>query len=227
MNDSSIKILSTKKLMSNQRQFLLNAGFSLVEADFISIDFIKTDLKVTNDFLLFTSQNAVNSLLSNENFEDLKEKKCFCVGKKTKVLLDQNGFQVLQAFDYVEELTPFLITNYSQNSFTFFSGNLRQDTLPVALQKEGVIFEEKQVYTTSLTPKKINSQVDGILFFSPSAVQSYLIENNLSNEICFCIGTTTAKEVEKTTKKAVIANQPTVENVIIQSINYFKNENSK
>ena len=227
MNDSSIKILSTKKLMSNQRQFLLNAGFSLVEADFISIDFIKTDLKVTNDFLLFTSQNAVNSLLSNENFEDLKEKKCFCVGKKTKVLLDQNGFQVLQAFDYVEELTPFLITNYSQNSFTFFSGNLRQDTLPVALQKEGIIFEEKQVYTTSLTPKKINSQVDGILFFSPSAVQSYLIENNLSNEICFCIGTTTAKEVEKTTKKAVIANQPTVENVIIQSINYFKNENSK
>ena len=227
MNDSSIKILSTKKLMSNQRQFLLNAGFSLVEADFISIDFIKTDLKVTNDFLLFTSQNAVNSLLSNENFEDLKEKKCFCVGKKTKVLLDQNGFQVLQAFDYVEELTPFLITNYSQNSFTFFSGNLRQDTLPVALQKEGVIFEEKQVYTTSLTPKKINSQVDGILFFSPSAVQSYLIENNLSNEICFCIGTTTAKEVEKTTKNIVIANQPTVENVIIQSINYFKNENSK
>lgn len=227
MNDSSIKILSTKKLMSNQRQFLLNAGFSLVEADFISIDFIKTDLKVTNDFLLFTSQNAVNSVLSNENFENLKEKKCFCVGKKTKVLLEQNGFQVLQAFDYVEELTPFLITNYSQNSFTFFSGNLRQDTLPVALQKEGIIFEEKQVYTTSLTPKKINSQVDGILFFSPSAVQSYLIENNLSNEICFCIGTTTAKEVEKTTKKVVIANQPTVENVIIQSINYFKNENSK
>jgi len=227
MNDSSIKILSTKKLMSNQRQFLLNAGFSLVEADFISIDFIKTDLKVTNDFLLFTSQNAVNSLLSNENFEDLKEKKCFCVGKKTKVLLEQNGFQVLQAFDYVEELTPFLITNYSQNSFTFFSGNLRQDTLPVALQKEGIIFEEKQVYTTSLTPKKINSQVYGILFFSPSAVQSYLIENNLSNEICFCIGTTTAKEVEKTTKNVVIANQPSVENVIIQSINYFKNENSK
>lgn len=227
MNDSSIKILSTKKLMSNQRQFLLNAGFSLVEADFISIDFIKTDLKVTNDFLLFTSQNAVYSVLSNENFEDLKEKKCFCVGKKTKVLLEQNGFQVLQAFDYVEELTPFLITNYSQNSFTFFSGNLRQDTLPVALQKEGIIFEEKQVYTTSLTPKKINSQVDGILFFSPSAVQSYLIENNLSNEICFCIGTTTAKEVEKTTKNVVIANQPTIENVIIQSINYFKNENSK
>ena len=224
---NKIRILSTKKLLPNQKQFLLNANFCLVEADFIKIDFQKNEIESKYDYLIFTSQNAVNSILSNENFEYLKEKKCFCVGKKTKVLLEQNGFQVLQAFDYVEGLTPFLIINYSQNTFTFFSGNLRQDTLPVALQKEGIIFEEKQVYTTSLTPKKINSQADGILFFSPSAVQSYLIENTISNEICFCIGKTTAKEVKKTTKNVVIANQPTVENVIIQSINYFKNEKSK
>ena len=223
---NKIRILSTKKLLPNQKQFLLNANFCLVEADFIKIDFQKNEIESKYDYLIFTSQNAVNSILSNENFEYLKEKKCFCVGKKTKVLLEQNGFQVLQAFDYVEGLTPFLIINYSQNTFTFFSGNLRQDTLPVALQKEGIIFEEKQVYTTSLTPKKINSQPDGILFFSPSAVQSYLIENTISNEICFCIGKTTAKEVKKTTKNVVIANQPTVENVIIQSINYFKKENS-
>jgi len=226
MNNQLIKILSTKKLMSNQRQFLLNAGFSLVEADFISIDFIKIDLKVTNDFLIFTSQNAVTSVLTNENWQELKSKKVFCVGKKTKALLEQNGFQVLQAFDYVEELTIFLITSYSQKSFTFFSGNLRQDTLPLAFQKAKVNFEEEQVYTTSLTPIKMTGNVDGILFFSPSAVKSFLKENTLSNEICFCIGTTTAREVEKTTQNIVIANQPTVENVIIQTINYFKKENN-
>ena len=224
---NKIRILSTKKLLPNQKQFLLNANFCLVEADFIKIDFQKNKIESKYDYLIFTSQNAVNSVLSNESFEDLKEKKCFCVGKKTKVLLEQNGFQVLQAFDYVEELTPFLITNYSHSKFTFFSGNLRQDTLPISFQKAAIIFEEKQVYNTSLTPKKINSDVDGILFFSPSAVRSYLIENTFSNEICFCIGTTTAKEVEKTAKNIVIANQTTVENVIIQSINYFKNENSK
>lgn len=227
MNNQLIKILSTKKLLSNQRQFLLNADFSLIEADFIKIEYLKTDIKASYDFLIFTSQNSVTSVLTNKNWQELKSKKVFCVGKKTKALLEQNRFQVLQAFDYVEELTIFLITNYSQKSFTFFSGNLRQDTLPLAFQKAKVNFEEKQVYTTSLTPIKMTGKVDGILFFSPSAVKSFLKENTLSNEVCFCIGTTTAREVEKTTQNIVIANQPTVENVIIQTINYFKKEKNK
>lgn len=221
MNRQPIKILSTKKLLSNQRQFLLNANFSLVEADFIKIEFLKTNVSAANDFLIFTSQNAVNSVLTNENWQELKNKKVFCVGKKTKALLEQKGFQVLTSFDYVEELTNFLITKHGQNTFTFFSGNLRQDTLPLAFRKAKVIFEEKQVYTTSLTPLELTGNVDGILFFSPSAVQSFLKENTLTKEVCFCIGTTTAKEVEKTSKNSVLANQPTVENVIIKCINYF------
>ena len=226
MNDKSIKILSTKKLLSNQRQFLLNADFGLIEADFIKIDFCKVDINTSHESLLFTSQNAVSSILTNENWKKLREKKCFCVGKKTKTILEQNGFEVVESFDYVEELASFLIDKYSSNTYTFFSGNLRQDTLPVALQQANIIFEEKQVYRTDLTPVKVESRVDGILFFSPSGVISYLKENTITNQICFCIGTTTAKEVEKTTNNVVIANQPTVENTIIQCINYFNQKNT-
>jgi uroporphyrinogen-III synthase len=113
------------------------------------------------------------------------------------------------------------LKNHSDKKYTFFSGNLRRDTIPEAFKINEVIFEEVEVYQTLLTPHKINSPVDGILFFSPSAVQSYVKENIISNEVCFCIGTTTANEIEKTTNKFVIANQPTVENVIIQTINYF------
>lgn len=226
MNVSPIKILSTKKLLPNQRQFLLNAEFSLVEADFIKIDFIRITSIKNHDCLVFTSQNAVNSILTNENWQDLKSKICFCVGTKTRALLEQNGFKVQESFDYIEELAPFLTANYSHKTFIFFTGNLRQDTLPKAFQELNVIFEEKQVYTTSLVQKKINSIVDGILFYSPSGVKSYLKENKITNEVCFCIGTTTATEVEKTTKNIVIANQPSVENVIIQCINYFKGTNN-
>ena len=82
------------------------------------------------------------------------------------------------------------------------------------------------MYRTDLTPVKIESKVDGILFFSPSGVKSYLKENTITNQVCFCIGTTTAKELEKTTKNVVIANQPTVENTIIQCINYFNQKNT-
>lgn len=223
---NKIRILSTKKLLLNQKQFLLNANFCLLEADFIKIDFQKNKIESKYDYLIFTSQNALNNILTNENWKKLKEKKCFCVGKKTKTILEQNGFDVVESFDYAEELASFLIDKYSSNTYTFFSGNLRQDTLPVALQQANIIFEEKQVYRTDLTPVKIESKVDGILFFSPSGVKSYLKENTITNQVCFCIGTTTAKELEKTTKNVVIANQPTVENTIIQCINYFNQKNT-
>jgi uroporphyrinogen-III synthase len=223
---NKIRILSTKKLLLNQKQFLLNANFCLLEADFIKIDFQKNKIESKYDYLIFTSQNALNNILTNENWKKLKEKKCFCVGKKTKTILEQNGFDVVESFDYAEELASFLIDKYSSNTYTFFSGNLRQDTLPVALQQANIIFEEKQVYRTDLTPVKVESRVDGILFFSPSGVKSYLKENTITNQVCFCIGTTTAKELEKTTKNVVIANQPTVENTIIQCINYFNQKNT-
>lgn len=223
--EKSIRIVSTKKLQSNQKQFLLNAGFRLIEADFIQIDFQSFYLNSTFDNLIFTSQNAVLSVLKNENSVILKDKICFCVGKKTKQLLEENGFKVEISFDYADELVDYFLESHFDKKFTFFSGNLRRDTIPTAFQKNNIIFEEIEVYKTVLTPHKIDSQIDGILFFSPSAVQSYLKENTISNEICFCIGTTTANEFENTTNKIVIANQPTIENVIIQTINYFNKSN--
>lgn len=217
--EKSIRIVSTKKLKSNQKQFLLNAGFRLVEADFIQIISHKINKASNYNFLIFTSQNAVLSVLENENHPILKNKISFCVGIKTRQLLEENGFQVEQSFDYAEELVDYLLKQHSDKKFTFFSGNLRRDTIPNAFQKNNIIFEEIEVYQTVLTPHKMDNQVDGILFFSPSAVQSYVMENAITNEICFCIGTTTAAEL--TTNNKVIANQPTVENVIIQCINYF------
>jgi uroporphyrinogen-III synthase len=221
--EKAIRILSTKKLQPNQKQFLLNADFRLIEADFIQIEFQPFQLNSSFDYLIFTSQNAVLSVLKNENNSFLKDKFCFCVGIKTKHLLEENGFKVEKAVEYAEDLVVFLVENHFDKEFTFFSGNLRKDTIPTTFQKHNIIFQEIEVYTTVLTPHKIGYKPDGILFFSPSAVQSYLKENNISSEVCFCIGTTTAAEIKKDIKNIVIANQPTVENVIIQCINYFKN----
>jgi uroporphyrinogen-III synthase len=57
-----IRILSTKKLLPSQKQFLLNAGFSVIEADFIGIRYKVPELKEVNDNLIFTSTNAVKSV---------------------------------------------------------------------------------------------------------------------------------------------------------------------
>ena len=61
----NISILSTKKLKSNQKELLLNADFSVDEADFIKIKSIPFQIKNKPDLLLFTSQNGIKSVLEN------------------------------------------------------------------------------------------------------------------------------------------------------------------
>lgn len=223
---NQIRILSTKKLLSNQKQFLLNANFNLIEADFIKTENKPFELKTINDNLIFTSQNAVHSLLENPNSEKLipklREKNVFCVGLKTKALLEENGFNVIAYTGYAADLAEIIALIYSKESFTFFSGNLRRDTLPNFLKEANIPFNEIEVYKTHLTPQKISPPLDGILFFSPSAVESYLKDNKIKKEICFCIGNTTAEALEKATSNIIVANQPTVENTIIQCINEYK-----
>jgi uroporphyrinogen-III synthase len=220
-----IRILSTKKLLVNQKQFLLNANISLVEADFISIEQKKITIETVNENLIFTSQNAVLSLIENlktaATLELLKKKNVFCVGMKTKSLLEENGFNVIAYTGYAADLAEIITLIYGKEKFTFFSGNLRRDTLPEALSEAKVVFNEIQVYETNLTPQKVSGTFDGILFYSPSGIESYLKNNKIKSEMCFCIGTTTADALEIITNNVVIANQPTVENVIIQCINFF------
>ncbi len=219
---NSISILSTKILLSNQKEALLDAGFSVNEANFIKIENSDFDLKGINDNLIFTSQNAAQSVLLHPNCSALKTKKVFCVGIKTKSLLEENGFNVDVYVDYASDLAEIITLIYSNESYTFFSGNLRKETLPKALKAANVKYNEIQVYETTLAPQKIKTAVDGILFFSPSAVESFLKDNKIKNEICFCIGNTTAEALEKTTKNIIVADQPSVEDVIEDVIEEFK-----
>lgn len=219
--ENPIRIYSTKKLLPNQRQYLLNAGFVVAEADFITVSAKPFVYKNTNDYLIFTSQNAVESVLKNKKLDQIKAVKAFCVGEKTKQLLEQNGFEVVTSSDYAAELASILCNQYAKNSFTFFSGNLRRDILPDAMQLAQIKYDEIGVYETLLTPHKNDTYTDGILFFSPSAVESYLKKNKITHETCFCIGKATAEIAEHVTENILIANQPTIENVIIQTINYY------
>lgn len=218
----SIQILSTKILSPVQKQELTKAGIEVIEADFIKTENKPFELKNLNESLIFTSQNAVRSVLSNPKSEDLKSKNVYCVGLKTKILLSENGFNVVAYTGYAADLAEIITLIYRSESYTFFSGNLRRDTLPTALKEAEIKLNEIQVYETSLQPQKIKTAVDAILFYSPSGVESYLKENTIKKEICFCIGETTAEALHKITKNIIIADQPTVEDVIEDVINEYK-----
>ena len=215
-------ILSTKTLSTIQKEALVNADFNVIEADFIKTEHRNFDLKNIKDNLIFTSQNAVHSILQHPKCAELKTKPVFCVGLKTKILLSENGFNVDVYTGYASDLAEIITLIHPNDSFTFFSGNLRRETLPEALKNANVSFNEIQVYETTLTPHKIKDSVEAILFFSPSGVASYLKENTIKKETCFCIGETTAEALQKITKNVIIAKNPTIEDVIEECINEYQ-----
>lgn len=217
-----INILSTKKLLPNQKQLLVDTVFSVIDDDFIETKTKNYELSKVNDNLIFTSQNSVQSILHHPKHKDLQSKNVFCVGLKTKKLLEDNGFNVVAYTGYASDLAEIITLIYSSESFTFFSGNLRRDVLPTILKENEITFNEIEVYETKLTPKKTTAKFDGILFFSPSAVESYLKLNTIKDEICFCIGETTASSLEnKKIKNIEIAEKPTIEYVIDEVIEYY------
>ena len=219
---AAVRVLSTKKLQPNQKQYLLNAGLSVVEADFIGIAYKPFQVNTITQNVIFTSQNAFKSFLLNDAIEVFKDSNIFCVGSKTKQLIESNGYKVFASAEYAENLARIIIAGHFAENFTFFSGSMRTDTLPDALAKANVNYFEVEVYETVLTSNKISAQLDGILFYSPSGIESYLKENTITNQTCFCIGTTTAAALSGVTHSIVLANKPSIENVIVQCINYYK-----
>ena len=79
-----IHLLSTKRLELHQKELLLNAGFGLVEKDFISIVPLEFRVSEIPENLIFTSKNAVRAVLKHSKLKELQGKKVFAVGKKIK-----------------------------------------------------------------------------------------------------------------------------------------------
>jgi len=219
-------ILSTKELNKKQLDLFDQKKFALIHVNFIKIKWLKFVANTINECLIFTSKNAVKSVLKNKNIGNLKDKDCFCVGEKTKKLLETNGFHVIRHEKDANTLAETICEKYFQKTFTFFSGSLRKEILPKKLLDNKIRLEEITTYKTILQPKRIVLETAAILFFSPSAVESFLEKNTIQNQICFCIGNTTAQSLEKNstyidTDKIIIANKPTVESVIEEVLNYY------
>ena len=215
------RILSTKKLSKALKNKLSDAKIELVEKNFIQTKSIDFEIPQLNDYLIFTSKEAAKSVLKSD-VKNVLSKSCLCVGNKTRSFLEKKGFIVLESADYAEELIQIIESKYKTNSFTFFCGNIRRNTIPAFFQQNKIAYNKIVVYETKLKPHQIKETFDGVLFYSPSGVNSFLEKNTLENKTCFCIGTTTAKALENKTKNIVITSQPTVEHVIDEVIKYYK-----
>ena len=121
------------------------------------------------------------------------------------------------------QLAEKIIENSFIKNVVFFCGDQRRNELPDRLKSQGIEVEELIVYKTIETPAILSKQYDGILFFSPSAVQSFLSKNSIAPQTqVFAIGTTTANAVKPFTRQPVIISpNPAKENLVHLAIMHF------
>ena len=136
-------ILSTKKLSTIQKDRLLQEGLCLVDYDAIAITFLDFEAPKVIDNAIFTSQQAVRSFLKKSQGV-LSIKNCFCVGPKTKSLLEENGLKVIEIGQNATELAQNIVKNYKNCIFHYFCGTIRREELPKVLKSEKIsLFEVK------------------------------------------------------------------------------------
>ena len=213
--EKEFSIYSTKKLSEIQKD-LLQASVSITDSDFIKIRFNRIAPKVIKkeiENVIITSQNGVEAIANSFTADELKFKNIYCVGRRTKKLIEQKIGKVVKSERNAEKLAAYLSKEIKGQEVTYFCSDLRLDTLPNALKVNGITVNEVEAYKTMYSPSKVDEKVNGVLFYSPSTVESYMQEN-MADKVAFCIGESTAKEARKHFENVQVANLPTVESVV-------------
>ena len=112
-----------------------------------------------------------------------------------------------------KKLADHLVEFMEGAEVTFFCSNIRLDELPNLLAENNIMVNEIETYKTKHDAVALDATVEGVLFFSPSTIESYLLKNN-ADKIAYCIGETTATEARKHFDDVRVAKMPDAESLI-------------
>lgn len=178
--------------------------------------------------VVFTSMNAVEAVAAQ--VKEVANWKVYCLGTTTKKLIEEklSSATIIGTGENAERLAERLVDD-SVKKAVFFCGNIRRDELPNKIRSDGGEVEEVIVYQTIENPSAVTKEYDGILFFSPSAVNSFFKNNKvpLRTEL-FAIGKTTADTLRKyANKKIIVANVTGKQELVQHAIDYFNKETNQ
>lgn len=174
--------------------------------------------------VVFTSMNAVEAVAAYLDGHQ-PQWKIYSIGTTTDQLINKyfgEGLVTGTAFN-AADLAALIVKDSLTEKLIFFCGNQRRDELPAILRNNNIAVTEIEVYQTTAVPHKIDKAYDGILFFSPSAAESFFSNNTVSPQtILFAIGNTTADAIKFfSDNKIIIADTAGKENLVKQMIAYF------
>ncbi len=234
MAQNNIHILSTRPLGEEQIKDAAAQGIMIDVLSFIDTEpeqSIEVQQEIEQALILsavvvFTSMNAVEAVATFMN-DVQPDWQVYCMGKTTKDLVKKYFGEACIAgtASGAGELAELIIDDAIAEEVIFFCGDQRRDDLPSQLKANDIGVNEVVVYHTIATPHKVDKTYHGILFFSPSAVDSFFSKNKINNStVLFAIGNTTAGAIKKYTRNSIItSNEPGKENLLDKMINYFVN----
>ena len=227
-----IQILSTRPLHETLLQEAKQAGIDIDELSFIQtspIQSLPIQREIDEAFqqsitAVFTSMNAVE-VVADQIKENKLSWKIYCIGTTTQQLVVNYFGQdaIAGTANDAASLAKLIIEDQPKGKLIFFCGDQRRDELPEILQQNSIKLKEIIVYQTTAIQHQIQKLYDGILFFSPSGVESFFSNNQLTKKtILFAIGNTTAKEIKKhSDNEIVISDEPGKENLARKMMAYF------
>lgn len=220
------RLLSTKKLPESLQARLRSSGWELTQYNAISIELLPVVFRPQGRIAVFTSKHAVRACLLGNPDGDLSGTPCLCVGATTASLIREHGGKVLEYATSATALASLISKKYTNQSFIYYCGNKRLDIIPEVLDRLGVSWEEVTAYHTKTVERSFDHPFEGILFFSPSGVESFTGLNPIGTATAYCIGPTTAAEASKHTEKYQSSESPDLEALValvIQNTNPVKN----
>lgn len=174
---------------------------------------------------IFTSTNAVTAVFADMNAAMAKEAaanwKIFCLnGATRRAAAERFGENAIAgAADSAKELAETIIGHETSDTCWFFCGDKRREELPEKLKAAGWKVHEIVVYRTTLTPHRIDKPYDAVIFFSPSAVESFFSRNTPGPQIrLFAIGRTTAAAIRAKCPNPVVISEQPDEQILIRQI---------
>ncbi len=225
------KVLSTKTLDRETLAYAQTQNLDVQCEDFIetaAFPFKLESLSSKNfDALAFTSAAAVKYFFENKNAAAFAGgKQIFAIQGKTQDELLAKGIEVDITAANAQELATAIIKSGKAKDVLHISGNLRLPVLEEELFKGGILYTDLMVYQTGTKAKKIaDNSFDAIMFYSPSGVESFLSKNQLNdNQICCCIGNTTAQALKEknSTATIIVPGQPTPQSMLATVSKYFQ-----
>lgn len=164
-------------------------------------------IDITNKALIFTSINAVKSFFNHSISQNLSQnQKIFCVGLQSENFLKNKGFEIIKTEKNAEDLSLFIISDFKEEQFVHFCGNLALETIGKTLAEHNINYSKVTAYHTELLFPIVENDYDIVAFFSPSGVRSFIKNNNPQDKTLFSIGDTTTTEINNWTTQIVLTS---------------------